>query len=859
MKWILPVMIGIMLLGAIPMAHANGNGEKVIITEILPDPAGSDLNGEFVEIMNAGNEAVWMKNWTISDQDGSVDFTFPDIWLEPEQRAVVFVSTGNYSIMGDTYYFYMNKSASMLNNNGDDVLLSDSEGNPVDYVAYGSGKYVDAAPDGLNWNENITAESGLSLERSNDTGELFWGVPTPGRKNPNMDSNAHLEISSFYPYPRHGDEFVEIKNTGKEDADLSGYYITDGEGFLYFPAGTVIKANSSLYITQNRSGFVGEMGFSPNMVYSDCYTPNSYPQLANSGDELYLCNPSGKTIFSVSYGDGDGLGPAKMGYIYRYDGSWEMVRAGRSSFSVFRANYSGNMSVFSSPDSSLKAVVNEINEAKHEILINTYEFTSQEIAQALLKAISRGVDVRILIEGGPVGGVPDEEMGVLDALYSAGADIRMMDENDRYSFDHAKYMIVDKSLIIESENFNREAMPAYGEGNRGWGVIIRNGSAVRYMKEIFMEDSNLNFSDISEFEPYDADLKWEPLAPELNSSLNISGQFNISIMVGPEHGLDEIMDAINHAKMSVYIEQFYIKYKWGDSINPLIGAILNASLRGCDIRILLDGSYYNTDGEFDNDELAEFFNNFGKENGVNLSARVIDLERHGLVKVHNKGMIIDGKITLVSSFNWGMNSFTNNRELAVMVDNRDVASYFSSLFMKDWKSDFEAPIALIDGYDTVLVNHSYVFKSASMDNNGIASQTWYLDGSEISKNDSVVLNFSPEGQHILSLTVRDMDGNENETELRIDVVAKGEIEKEDEISNTNMPVNKLNKNSTYLPYRNRSAPHTITANNGTDNQTAKNDGIRNSGYNAMTQYLLVIPSLLILMSAMKISWKKNHS
>ncbi len=857
MKWMMPLILGILVLSFMPMVQA-ADSPHVIITEIFPDPPGSDLGGEFVEIMNEGDESINMQNWTISDQDGSVDFTFPNISLKPGQRAVVFVRSGNASMINGAYHFYMNKGSSMLNNDGDDVLLSDSHGNPMDYVAYGSGKYVDPAPEGMKWDENISAQSGLSLQRSGDTGKWFWGMPTPGERNIVESSDFNISIASFYPYARYGDEFVEIRNEGNEDADISGYCINDGEGFLYIPVGTVLGANSSMYITQNYSGFLGEMGFAPNLTYRDCYTPSHYPQLANSGDELYIYNPSGAMIFSVEYGDGRELPAPHAGDVYRYTGSWNIQRIGRSSFPLFNLSYKGNITVFSSPNSSLKSVIREIDAARNEIVINTYEFSSQEVAQALLRAMARGVKVRVLVEGGPVGGIPDMEISVLSALSSAGADVRFMENNNRYSFDHAKYMIIDnQSLLIESENFNRDAMPYSGEGNRGWGVIIRNRSAALYMRDVFQRDYNLNFSDISVFNPNSTGIDWEPHAPDLSEGKSISGEFNISIIPGPEHGLDEIVGAIESAEKSVYIEQFYITYEWGDGKNPLIDAIINASLRGCDVRVILDGSYYNTDSDFDNDELAEYLNDFGEEHGLNLSAKVIDLERHGLVKVHNKGMIIDGKLTLISSFNWGMNSFTNNRELAVMVENKDVASYFTSLFMEDWKSDFNPPVAVIHGPKTLRVNTSYEFISDSTDDTAISSCLWYLDGNELSTNSTIALNFTATGHHILELSVWDIDGNENSTEMEILVVPE------------DMPVNEVDNHDFRQEQSNpvdneitdASPSNSSTSNSNSTNEPSKDverNEVHDSGENSMVDYLLIVPALLIIMSAMKISWKKEN-
>ncbi|MHA1909107.1 MAG: phospholipase D-like domain-containing protein, partial [Candidatus Thorarchaeota archaeon] len=51
---------------------------------------------------------------------------------------------------------------------------------------------------------------------------------------------------------------------------------------------------------------------------------------------------------------------------------------------------------------------------------------------------------------------------------------------------------------------------------------------------------------------------------------------------------------------------------------------------------------------------------------------------------HNKGIIADGKIVLVSSINYSDNSIENNREAGVIIENEDVAQWFLDVYDFDW-------------------------------------------------------------------------------------------------------------------------------------------------------------------------------
>jgi hypothetical protein len=51
---------------------------------------------------------------------------------------------------------------------------------------------------------------------------------------------------------------------------------------------------------------------------------------------------------------------------------------------------------------------------------------------------------------------------------------------------------------------------------------------------------------------------------------------------------------------------------------------------------------------------------------------------------HNKGIIVDGRIVLISSINYSDNSIENNREAGVIIENEDVARWYQDIFDFDW-------------------------------------------------------------------------------------------------------------------------------------------------------------------------------
>jgi phosphatidylserine/phosphatidylglycerophosphate/cardiolipin synthase-like enzyme len=52
--------------------------------------------------------------------------------------------------------------------------------------------------------------------------------------------------------------------------------------------------------------------------------------------------------------------------------------------------------------------------------------------------------------------------------------------------------------------------------------------------------------------------------------------------------------------------------------------------------------------------------------------------------LHNKGMIIDNTTVLISSINWNEQSVRKNREAGVLIENKEIAKYYATVFFADW-------------------------------------------------------------------------------------------------------------------------------------------------------------------------------
>jgi phosphatidylserine/phosphatidylglycerophosphate/cardiolipin synthase-like enzyme len=356
---------------------------------------------------------------------------------------------------------------------------------------------------------------------------------------------------------------------------------------------------------------------------------------------------------------------------------------------------SNEVTAFVAPDSSFDALSDTIDSARETIYINVYTFTSLSVLDILKEAEARGVEVYVIVEKSPVGGMPDDEKALLGTLADSGADIFVWDHPD-LRFNHAKYMVVDnKTLLVTTENLGITAFPEEPTGgNRGWGIVVDDAGISGHFAELF-------FSDIRYSKRFaGAGGTLEPQKPargykQLFDDKEFSGYFEVYPVVAPIDAIDSIVTLVDSATDSVFVEQLYAYKYWGKSKtgsvdstpNLFLEAILRAARRGCDVKIILDSTWYNVerDNPRSNYYTVEYLNQVARDEGLDLEARLFDADARDLTKLHAKVAIVDSKTVLVSSVNWNEHSPTNNRETGVILHGEAPAEYFIQVFEYDWE------------------------------------------------------------------------------------------------------------------------------------------------------------------------------
>ncbi|MDQ5987804.1 MAG: Phospholipase D [Syntrophus sp. SKADARSKE-3] len=132
-----------------------------------------------------------------------------------------------------------------------------------------------------------------------------------------------------------------------------------------------------------------------------------------------------------------------------------------------------SVSVYFSPDGGCtEAIVAALDNAKVEILVQAYSFTSSPIAQALVKAQKRGIRVQVILDKS------QKRERYTSATFLSNAGIPTFID-DAHAIAHNKVIIIDHATVITgSFNFTKAAEERNAENLL---IIHSNTLATKYL------------------------------------------------------------------------------------------------------------------------------------------------------------------------------------------------------------------------------------------------------------------------------------------------------------------------------------------------------------------------------------------
>ncbi|WP_198948067.1 phospholipase D-like domain-containing protein [Halorubrum sp. Ib24] len=409
--------------------------------------------------------------------------------------------------------------------------------------------------------------------------------------------------------------------------------------------------------------------------------------LAASGDRIEL-RRNGTTVAVVDYDR------APEGHRWRADwGEWRPRGYERRS-ATERAN--ATVRPFVLPDSP-GMPVEPLRGAERRLLLAGYTLGSERVADLLVAAADRGVEVRVLVEGSPVGGFSARSARLLDRVAAAGVEVRVLDgDPERFRFHHAKYAVVDDRAVVLTENWKPSGTG--GRTNRGWGVVTgtprsatAGATAADDLAALFRADAAASdarsweaFRAGTEFSEGDAATGGYPTRFEAPASTAA----DVELLTAPGNGADRLVERIDAADDRVLA----LVPRTGGPENRLVRALRRAAERGVDVHLLLSNAWYDREA---NRALVEALA------GEPIEVAVAEPRgRYG--KVHAKGIVVDDT-AIVGSLNWNAGAATENREVLLAVEDEGVADFYARAYAADWRGGgIHLPLGILGGLGAAL-------------------------------------------------------------------------------------------------------------------------------------------------------------
>lgn len=591
------------------------------------------------------------------------------------------------------------------------------------------------------------------------------------------------EVLPHFPW-----EHIGIVNQGPGEVNLKGWSISDGEGSLTFLRDVDLDPMEEAFIGPNITFLSLLHPDSPLLEPSSDLCKKGRMALADEGDETLLLNPQGMVVDLIAYGrstfSGEGWRGEKCasppeGKVLRRtslaphsdsdtSADWAIDSPGRSQLNPSKSE--AMVEAFLCPDQMRSRIIRELRFAQRSVAVAVYLLSDYEVVGSLAAAARRGVHVRVLVEGQPVGGLTVTQTRILEALSSAGCEVFQSFAYHgfkRYDYLHCKYLVVDsRRVLLASENWARESL----ESNRGWGITVDSAVVAEAFLVTFDKDLDARFPDIWPITPKDVEGLPALLEPDYDCSAPAPSSIaaEVETILAPDFSYRVVLEMIASARQRLNLELFYFSDKWHPGQDPF-QAILDAARRGVSVRLLLDGNWYNNQDGKGNRALAARLNEIASLEHLDMRAKTLS-PYHDFTTLHNKGMIADDQV-LICSINWVRASFEENREAGLRIISSEVAGFFARAFEGDWIDDSEAPNIIVAPSVQVHEGEELVLNATASDNSGSVRICWDVgdDGSIDAEGAFMVLRLPP-GVHSVRVTALDPSNNSRSTEVEVVVL-----------------------------------------------------------------------------------------
>lgn len=213
------------------------------------------------------------------------------------------------------------------------------------------------------------------------------------------------------------------------------------------------------------------------------------------------------------------------------------------------------------------------------------------------------------------------------------------------------------------------------------GEINAGQQVINYFRGLFEEDWSNGYAYVPENDGLGFAASWERYGSSYEPFPKqdfVNKTMSITPILSPDNSETKIIELIDSAQQSLYIEFLYIY----NTLTDLVDAIIAAKDRGVNCCVIFKET---TDPKVTG--TADALESAG------ITVKTIDGTSPQYFDLHNKGIIVDGKKVLISSINGSPTSLRDNRETAILIESEEVAGYYITLFNHDWNvaDDYNLP------------------------------------------------------------------------------------------------------------------------------------------------------------------------
>ncbi len=279
-----------------------------------------------------------------------------------------------------------------------------------------------------------------------------------------------------------------------------------------------------------------------------------------------------------------------------------------------------------------------IDKARLSVDVAAYSLSLWSIRDALIDALHRGVNVRIVMESG------NRDRDVPEELTDAGITIL---GDRREGLMHNKFVIIDRSEVwLGSMNFTVS------------GAYKDNNNLLRIQAQKIVENYQREFNEMFEEDHFGPDT----VSDTPNPVTFVNGTMLETYFSPDDNVANTITDLLSDADRSIY----FMAYSF--TSDELSEALLSRAAAGVTVAGVMDESQIksNQGGEYDTFAQAG-----------------IDVRKDGIEGLmHHKVFIIDEQIVITGSYNFSRSAEERNDENILVIYNTDIAQEFLKEFRR---------------------------------------------------------------------------------------------------------------------------------------------------------------------------------